>query len=273
MQFTPSMVLPGFYFDRHKTAALAITSTGAGIGMLTIPHLLHHLIRTMDWRMTMVILSCIMAHLHIIIVIAIPKEPVQNANHKRPKVYKKTLLNVNFVLLFATQMCWNFGGLMAFVFMADLAKHDGLEKGQAALLISVIGISSVCIRLILAFVDNYYHLDVILLFVMGNILRGLCVIIIPLATNLYWYSILCSIGLGTGFGLQVGMLVPTITKVFGQDTVPFAMGAAMVASGIGSLAGPPVAGKSTIYIVIYYLILRLSYNNTIRKSKSQEPSL
>ena len=242
MQLTPSMVLPGFYFDKHRTAALAITSTGSGIGMLTIPHLMHHLIRTMGWRMTMVILGCIMAQLHIFIVIAVPTRPMQNVNNNRKNVLKETLLNVEFLLLFLTQICWNFGGLMAFVFMADLAKNGGLEKGQSALLISAIGISSVSIRLILAFVDNCYHFDVILLFAIGNILRGLCVVIIPLATDLFWYSILCSIGIGVGFGLQLGMLVPTFTNVFGQDAVTLAMGASTVGSCIGSLAGPPVAG-------------------------------
>ena len=158
-------------------------------------------------------------------------------------LYNSSSSHHNFNYNFINQILWNFGGVIAFVFTADLANANNLTKMEATLLVSIVGLSSVVIRLLLGLVGKYVYLDVIILFATGHILRDIGIILLSLSINLIWYSCLCSIGIGVGFEVQVGLLVPTIVKLFGQDQIPMAAGIYMMASGIGSLGGPPLAGE------------------------------
>ena len=124
-------------------------------------------------------------------------------------LYNSSSSHHNFNYNFINQILWNFGGVIAFVFTADLANDNSLTKIAATLLVSIVVLSSVFIRLLLGLVGKYVYLDVIISFATGHILRGIGIILLPLSINLIWYSCLCSIGIGVGFGIQVGLLVPT----------------------------------------------------------------
>ena len=248
---TLALVLPGFVFDKHKSIMLILTSMGNGVGVLTIPYLFQYLIRTMGWRMTMVIHGCIIAQAHIIVAITIKDIPISNPKADKKKLALRTIIGIDLILFFIHQILYNFGSVIAFVFTADLANHNNMTKKEGSLLVSIVGLSSVAIRLLLGLLGKYFYLDAIILFATGHILRGVGIAVLPLSINLIWHCYLCSVVIGVGFGLQVGLLVPSIVKIFGQDWTPMVTGISLMASGIGSLGGAPFAGK--IYIYVFYI--------------------
>ena len=252
---TLGLVLPGFVFGKQNSIMLILTSAGAGVGILTIPYLFQYLIRTMGWRMTMIIHGCIIAQAHIIVAITIKDIPITNSKPDKNKNALRRIVGIDLFLFFINQILWNFGGVIALVFTADLANDRNLTKTDASLLVSLVGLSSVVIRLLLGLVGKYVYLDAIIIFTLGHILRGSGIILLPLSINLLWCSCLCSIVIGVGFGIEVGLLVPSITKIFGQDQTPMAAGISLMGSGIGSLGGPPLAGEILFQHMLNLFIL------------------
>ena len=251
---TLALVLPGFVFDQNKSIMLILTSMGNGIGVLTIPYLFQYLIRTMGWRMTMVIHGCIIAQAHIIVAITIKDMPIPNSKPDKKTLALRSILGIDLVLFFIHQILHNFGSVIAFVFTADLADHNNLSKKEGSLLVSIVGLSSVAIRLLLGLLGKYLYLDAIILLAIGHILRGVGIAVLPLSTNLIWHCYLCSVVIGVGFGLQMGLLVPTIVKLFGQDRTPMITGISLMAAGIGSLGGAPFAGMIRFHYIFTSLI-------------------
>ena len=48
--YLPSMVMVGYYFDRHRALALGIVSAGAGAGMLAIAPACAFFLSQFDWK-------------------------------------------------------------------------------------------------------------------------------------------------------------------------------------------------------------------------------
>ena len=194
----------------------------------------------------MVILGCLMAQAHVIIAATITDIPVHRSS-KSEKMMLQSLLSVDLCLFCVNQILWNIAGVIAFVFTADLAKQYNLTKTEGSILMSLGGLSSVVICLLFGLVGKYIHMYVISLFALGHVIRGISIAVLPLThvtVNHMWYSYLCSIGIGLGFGLQSGMLVPSIVQIFGHDQTPMITGISLMAAGIGSLGGAPLAGKT-----------------------------
>ena len=221
--------------------ALSVTSAGGGIGMLIIPHLLKYLIEQNGWRYGMMLLGCMAAQGCILGALS-RSEPV-STNNSCSGGNIRLFNNFDFFLLFSVMFLWNFGAVMAIVFLADFAKASGLSKTMAAIQISLIGAFSVGVRLTLGLILKFCHVDIIFSFAIGCVLRGLGMALLPLMSDHFWYTAACCVVNGIGYGIQFGMLTPTFMKVFTPQMAVSAIGMCMVACGGGSLGGPPLAGK------------------------------
>ena len=131
---------------------------------------------------------------------------------------------------------------MPLVLMADLAKDSGLNKVMGSLMVSMLGVSSVVIRLAMGFCGRWCDFDVIILFAIGCAIRGAAVVVMPLMSYKFWYAALCNIFNGVGYGLQFGMLTATFARVFPADIFISAVGIGMVPCAMGALSGPPFGG-------------------------------
>ena len=248
LESTTALLLPGYVFDKNKDIALAVSSTGGGIGMLTIPYLLHYLIREYGWRYTIMLLGCGSAQGCIVGLLSREREIKRDPSTTKPQAGKtlKLFFNFNFDMLFLTLLLWNFGGLMSLFYLADMVKESGFTKEEAALTISMIGASSIGIRIILSITGTlFFTMDVLLSFTIGCILCGMGIFIRPFTSSHFWFMILGSVISGTGYGIQVGMMVPSFLKLFSPEMAVSALGLALLAVMAGSLCGPIVAGTFT----------------------------
>ena len=242
-----ALTLPGFVFDKNKTVALTVVSMGSGVGMLVLPFLMQYLIRHYNWRYCMVFLSCITAQGCILatvvgVVKCMPNDIDTNSVVATFADYRKLLKTPSLYFLSLNMFLWNFGGIIAFVFMTDLAKHSGLSKVIGATLVSTIGISSVVTRLLLLVVGLYVPLNVFPIYAAGCIIRGTSMLLLPLNSEEGWYSALCSAVCGAGYGQQLGMMVPVYMKVYTPTRGAMAFALSTLSAAAGSLAGPPAAG-------------------------------
>ena len=160
--------------------------------------------------------------------------------------FVKVMRGLDFYLLFLNMFAWNFGGLMSFVFLGDLARGGGIEKNRAALLVSMVGFTSVSSCLGLGVLTKYVVFNEFFTFALGCIMRGTAMILFPLQAADWWYLVLWTIVSGIGYGINIGMIVPTFLKVYPIEEATFAFSLTMVACGAGSLGGPPLAGRVNI---------------------------
>ena len=196
----------------------------------------------------MVILSCLTAQGCILATVIgvikfMPYDKDTNTAAATLADYRKLLKNPSLYFLSLNMFSWNFGGLMAFVFVADMAKHSGLSKVMGAALVSMIGVSSIVTRLLILVVGLYVPLNVFPIYLAGCIIRGTSVLLLPLNSEEGWYSILWCVVCGAGYGMQLGMLVPTYMKVYTPARGAVAFGLSTLSAAAGSLAGPPLAGR------------------------------
>ena len=188
----------------------------------------------------MIALACMTAQGFVLALLA-------GQGHRRQKTSSKQIAKImkasDFYLLFINMFAWNFGGLMAFVFLGDLAKGGGISKDRAALLMSLVGVSSVVSRLVLGAIVNYVHLNEFFTFAFGCITRGIAVMFFPLRVDDWWYLVLWAVTSGIGYGVTVGMIVPTFLRIYPIEEATFAFSLSLVACAAGSLGGPPMAGR------------------------------
>ena len=61
LTFTPAIVSLGQYFEKNRNMVFAVASCGVGLGTVVFASLAQNLIRALGWRMTMLILSAVLA--------------------------------------------------------------------------------------------------------------------------------------------------------------------------------------------------------------------
>ena len=59
MVYIPSILVVGFYFDKHRALANGITSSGSGIGTFIYSPLCNHLLHEYSWRGTLLLLAAV----------------------------------------------------------------------------------------------------------------------------------------------------------------------------------------------------------------------
>ena len=76
LMYTPSVVILGLYFEKHRNMAFGFVSTGVGVGTLVFALMTQDLIRYLGWRVTMLALAGIMS---VNFVIAALMRPFKHA--------------------------------------------------------------------------------------------------------------------------------------------------------------------------------------------------
>ena len=61
LMHTPSVVILGLYFEKHRNMAFGFVSTGVGVGTLVFALITQDLISDLGWRVTMLTLAGIMS--------------------------------------------------------------------------------------------------------------------------------------------------------------------------------------------------------------------
>ena len=153
------------------------------------------------------------------------------------------LVDTDFYLLFICHLLWNTGCTFPMVFLSDFAVENDLSKDVGATLVSVVGVSSLLSRLIVAVIGQCLHCSHIHLFNIGSLIRGVGTLLMPVAPS-FWSLVVCSVLHGAGLGVQIGVLASLLAEVFGLHRLPIVGGYSVVSAALGAMAGTPIAGTN-----------------------------
>lgn len=236
---TPLFSTVGGWFVVRRTLAIGVAATGSGIGTLVLVPLSERLISAHGWRTAYVILGVI--DLVVIsaagLVLAPSPVPPPPAAHERMKAVART---VSFQRMCVTAVIFSTSIAVAFAFVVDFATDEGIPRSRAALLVGLIGASSIGGRLGLTpFVTRHGALRVLQCALAAQPLAyGLWLV----AGGNYALLLVFAVMLGVSYGAYVGISPEVLAVLFGVVGLGGVIGMLYLAAGVGSLIGPPMAG-------------------------------
>jgi len=175
----------------------------------------------------------------------------------------KTMLNPTilkdpkFLLIGLSNLFGFLGFYVPFVYLPSMASsHEGISSDQAALLLSIIGISNTIGRIISGYMSDFAWVDSLFVVNCSLILSSVCVFLFPLITTFPGFVVL-----GLFFGLFIAAYISltsiVLVDVMGIENLTSAFGLLTMFRGAASIVGPPIAGavyeSTQSYSISFYL--------------------
>jgi len=175
----------------------------------------------------------------------------------------KTMLNPSilkdpkFLLLGISNVFGFLGFYVPFVYLPSMASsNESISNEQAALLLSIIGISNTLGRIVSGYMSDFRWVDSLFVVNCSLILSSICVFIFPLMTTFAGFVIL-----GLLFGLFIAAYISltsiVLVDVMGIENLTSAFGLLTMFRGAASIVGPPTAGAvyeaTHSYSISFYL--------------------
>ena len=238
--YVPMVATVGLWFERRRSAAMGVAVAGIGTGTLVVAPISESLIENVGWRQAYVYLAIGSA---ILLLVAM-------AGAKRPSVVGQTvevvpLMDVirgsrAFAHMYAATAFLVFALFIPFVYLGDYLDEKNID-GSAALLVGLIGLSSVVGRLGLGALAGL--LPPIRLFQASFLVMALSFLIWLGAGESYWLLVVFTLVLGVAYGGFIALGPAVAAELFGTVGLGGVLGAVYTAAGLGGLIGPPVAGE------------------------------
>ena len=145
-----------------------------------------------------------------------------------------------FRRLFVTTLAFSVALYVAFGFVVDFATAEGIDSDDAALLVGVIGASSIAGRLGLTTVSG--RIPAVRLLQACLAVQPVAFMLWLLAGGSYPLLLTFAVLLGIGYGGFVALSPEVALGYFGVVGLGGVMGLVFLAFGLGGLLGPPVGG-------------------------------
>lgn len=235
----PVFAMAAGWFERYRGIAQGIIATGSGIGTLVLTPMSERLIDTQGWRQAFVALAVIAAiafGLTSVFIARPPVEPPANASD-----HLKSVISTTAFRRFAASAALQSGTMLsAFAFTVTFATDEGVSTRTAALLVGIIGATSIAGRLVLTgFADRVGPVRML----------QYSFIVQPFAFAIWAFAggneialLAFVVTLGVAYGGYVGLIGLVSAHLFGVRGLGAVMGWVFLASGVGSLVTPPIVG-------------------------------
>lgn len=237
--YVPMVATVSGWFVRQRATAIGFAVAGIGLGTLIGSPLAARLIDASSWRTTYVIFALGAGACMILGGLGAERGPVA-VKAPEPRPLRELLRLRPFLILYIATVLIGFGVFIPFVFLARSAEERGIDTVAAALLVGLIGGSSVVGRLGLgALADRFGALR---LEVGSFALLAGSHLIWLFAGDSYALLVLYAITLGIGYGGFIALSPAVIADIFGLEGLGAMIGMNYTAAGIAALTGPPLAG-------------------------------
>jgi MFS family permease len=249
--FTVSTTITSQWFIKKRALALAIVSTGSGMGTLFLVPLTERLIYIFNWSKVFIILGLTACILITSTAFLLKKPPLIKTSLHKPnedvKSYKTTERSIKqaafskemFMLIIIFSMLF-FCVQMIMIHLVNHATDIGIDSLQAAGLISIIGVVSIPGRLIMGSastrIGTHNSLIICIVLCMAALMwLFFCKSIM----HFYIFAIL----FGFAYGGEVPLIPMFISQNFGLRIMATLMGILLFAANIIASFGPFLGGK------------------------------
>lgn len=245
------------WFSRNQGLALAVASTGIGVGTALVPLFSAHLIEGLGWRKAYAFLGWLVWTVALPASLVAMKSPnpapvafpETSASRGRPGPVDAPTPGLTLSGALRTGVFWSLFliyGLCIFALgmtMTHLVAHardSGLASVQAASLLSLIGVHSILGRLGAGALSDRIGARPVL--TAGILLQAVFMVWLVRAGSPWMFYLFAAL-----FGVTYGgnfVLMPRLTsQIFGSTSMGAIFGALSVADGIGYGTGPWLAGR------------------------------
>lgn len=236
---TPLYAAAGGWFVRRRALAMGVVATGNGLGTLVLVPLAERLISDHGWRQAYLVLAAVDLVLLVVAGLVVARPPIPPAPPAIERM--RAVAGVPaFRRLFLTGLLFSISLFIAFGFVVDFATAEGVSSSRAALLVGIIGASSIVGRLGLTALSGRVPAV--------RLLQG-CLAAQPLAFAVWLVAggtyplLVCfALLLGVAYGGFVALGPEAAAVLFGVVGLGGVMGLMFLGAGLGGLIGPPLAG-------------------------------
>jgi len=216
------------WFERRLGGALSFVVAGSGVGSLFFPPLVQHLIATYGWRDTYLLLATlpIFVGAPLTLLFAgssrlnlVRAAPDPNAAGERKSAtgdegstWREAIRTRNFWLLAFGVCCISLSENGALAHLAPLLSDRGVKLGEAALVVSIFGGSSLAGRLILGWLLDYLEGSHIATF--SLLAAGAGIFLLAHAGSFRSAAVAALIG-GLGMGCELDLIPYMLKRYFG----------------------------------------------------------
>jgi len=248
--YVPMVAIVGGWFVRRRTTALGVAVSGIGAGTLVLAPLSERLIDAYGWRTAYVILGVGGAVLLLLASAAAHSPPVPLDSAGAP--LRRIMRERGFIVIYAAILLMSLTLFVPFVFIKDYAEDRGVGAAPAALLVGLIGASSVVGRLGLGALGS--RLSALRLTQLSFGLVAASFLLWLGSEGNYAILVVFTIVLGVGYGGFIALTPAVVATLFGTIGLGAILGALYTSAAVGALVGPPLAGE---------VIDRASYSTAI----------
>ncbi|MEM9714113.1 MAG: MFS transporter [Actinomycetota bacterium] len=242
---TPLYATAGRWFVHRRALALGIVSAGNGIGTLTLVPLAERVISDDGWRTAYVTLAVIDAVLllFVLAVVRLPRAPTVAAAGPEPgfaERFAELRPDPAFRTMFVVTLLASISLFTAFAFVVPFAEDEGVSSSRAALLVGVIGASSVLGRIAIGGLAGRFGSVRLLQGALA--VQPVAYLVWLVAGGRYPLLVLFAVLLGVSYGGFVSLGPEVTAHLLGVVGLGTTFGLVFLATGLGGLVGPPLVG-------------------------------
>ena len=227
------------FFVKYRALAQGVAATGSGIGTLLLVPFAKAIIETEGWRSSYRILAGVSAIGFIVGLLLVRRSPSQSPGGSGGHV-RRVMRTREFKTISVAFGLMSMALLGAFAFVIKFAEDDGISPSRAALLMSVVGASSILGRLLLTAVAG--RLGSVRLLQIALAAQPLAYFFWVIANGRYHLLVIFAALLGLTYGGFVALSGDVVAFYFGLKGIGAVTGMLFLFSGFGSLVGPPIVG-------------------------------
>ncbi len=260
--YTATISTVARWFGEKSTTALAILTSGYGLGAVITPPLLSLILINFGWRLGFVILGLLVLFISSLALIWLRPAPEQSdylphdnttvrienninlasgstAIEHNDFAFREALYTRSFWFLFAIFVIYALSYQMLMTHIVANATDVGIKITLASFALTWIGISSIIGRLLAGVIASRIGSKAVLTF--GFIICVPVLLWLTVADEAWQFYVISAVfGLGHG---TTAPLIPNITTVyFGKKSIGSLVGAQSLAYSIGNMVGPFLAG-------------------------------
>lgn len=237
---TPMFSVVGGWFVRRRAVAMGLVASGNGLGTLLLVPWAESAIATHGWRSAYLRLAVIDLVLFGIATALVARPPVFHAPPPAIAHMRAALRTREFQVFFLVGLLFGVSLFVAFAFVVDFATDDGISSDRAALLVGIIGATSIVGRLGITALSSRVRSVSLLI---------ACLAAQPVAFTLWFladgsYPVLVAfaVTMGIAYGGFVGLGPEVTAALFGVVGLGGLLGLQFLSAGLGGLLGPTIAG-------------------------------
>ena len=153
-----------------------------------------------------------------------------------------------FLMYVVSNFLTSIGFNVPYVYTVDRARGWDIEEGDAAFLLSIIGIANTIGRLVLGWLSDNGKINRLYLYNTCLVLCGISMALSTLMTTYTSQAVYCAT-FGVTSGAYVGLTSVVLVDLLGLDKLTNAFGLLLMFQGIASVLGPPFIGQSALAVM------------------------